>query len=166
MRDYNRSFGGFTLFLFYFHAWVLWGGQLGRLFLLAQTVQEVPVPDPNFLDFLYLHDGRSDPGLPLALAAVDGRHFPDCLIDASVLLDDLLMVGVALYGIASFNIVAHHLIDADAALLLSCQIEQPAHGCQELHVPLVLHLFPVILLYVLADGPAALHLLTRVDVCV
>lgn len=36
-------------------------------------------------------------------------------------------MGVALYGIAGPNIVAHHLIDANATFLLGGQIEQPAH---------------------------------------
>lgn len=73
---------------------------------------------------------------------------------------------MALYGIAGPNIVAHHLIDANISFLLSGQIEQPAHRCQEFHVALVFHLFPVIFLGVLAYRPATLHLLARVDVCV
>lgn len=152
------------LFFFYFHGRVLSCGQLCRLLLVAQTLTEVHVPSPIFLNFLYFHHKRGYLGLPSPLAAVLRSHLPDCIIDASVLLDDLLMVRVALYGIAGPNIVAHHLIDADTTFLLSCQIEQPAHRCQKFYVALVFHSFPVIFLGVFADGPSSLHLLARIAV--
>lgn len=120
----------------------------------------------RLLSFLYFHGQLAPPALSLPLAAINHSHLLDGIIDASVLLDDLLMMGMTLYGITSSYIVAHHLIDADIPLLLGAQIEQRTHGHHKFYVTLILHPFPVIFLRVFSDYPSTLYLLTHVDFCI